>query len=76
MSLSFLKSTLIKNCEDLLLKTKYHLMETTHLLLQFDGFTGTTSNFASIIALHFCNKYFNSDFQVCVTSILLMLVFD
>jgi len=65
MSLNLLKSTLIENCKDCLLKTKYHLMETTYLILQLvDGSTGITTNVVSIVALHFCNDFFTGEFQV------------
>jgi len=65
MSLSLLKNTLITNCEDHLLKAKYHLMETIHLILQLVyGSIGITTSIASVVALHFCNKFFTTKFQV------------
>jgi len=69
MSLNLLKTTLITNCEDQLLKAKYHLMETTYLILQLvDSSTGITTIIASVFALHFCENFFTGKFQVCINN--------
>ena len=66
MCLSLLKSTLVTNCEDHLLKAKYHLMETTYLTMQVVGNLNDSSlSIAFITGLHFCNNFFTDDFQVC-----------
>ena len=63
MSISLLKritSTVLMDH----VKAKYHIMETTFTVLQlFDHVTDTTEDYACVIALHLCNKFFDN-FQV------------
>ena len=52
--------------EDQHLKAKYHLTQTTFVILQlFDCVTDVTADCAYGIATYFCEKFFNDKFQVC-----------
>ena len=49
------------------LKAKYHLMETTYLILQFfDHITDVTVDCACVVASHLLNNFFTGDFKVCL----------
>ena len=48
------------------LKTQYHLMETTSLvLLSFSDITDGAVECACVLAYHLCTNRFNEKFQVC-----------
>ena len=47
------------------LKTKYYVTQATFVILQlFDSVCDVTVDFASVMAVHFCGKFFTSEFQV------------
>ena len=60
------------------LKTQYHLMEVTFLvLLSFHDITDAAIECACILASHLCTKCFNENFQVTAVAIynFIMLLF-
>jgi len=67
MSMASLKNMLTVTALTERLKTQYHLMEVTFLvLLSFDYITSDVAECAYILACHLCTKYFNEEFQVFI----------
>ena len=59
------KSALTAVLKDQYLKAKYHLIQTTFVILQlFDHVTDVTADCACVIATYFCQKIFSNEFQV------------
>jgi len=64
-NVSMQKSTRTAVLKDQLLKAKYHLTQTTFLILQlFDHVTDVTADCACVIATYFVEKFFTSEFKV------------